>query len=172
MSLFRFLLVISVESTLLRAGYGQHFSQAQYPILLAAEAQILGIPFVSPLCQRLKLFEQRMRMIFQTTVDRFVDLVQRFVDFQTRQLEGGLPFRLQDRPDGGCIPCQDPIFSKLLLVRADSRLVLTRFLFDLESLLCYLLLNLADATPPFFSSLAKELSSLRMGLCTALRKCK
>ena len=111
-------------------------------------------------------------MIFQTMVHRFVDLGQRFVDFQAGQLEGGLPFSLQNGPDGCCISCQNLVFSNLLLARGGSCLVLTRFLFDLERLLCYLTLNLADATPPFFSSLARELSFLRIGLCTALRKCK
>lgn len=84
----------SSPPTLLRAGHVQNSGQAKYPILLAAEAQILCIPFVSPLCQYLNLFEQRMRMIFQTVVHRFVDLGQRFVDFQARQFEGGLPFSL------------------------------------------------------------------------------
>jgi hypothetical protein len=154
----------SSPPTLLRVGCVQNSSQAQYPILLAAEAQILGIPFVSPLCQHLNLFEQRMRVIFQAVIQRFVDLGQRFVDFQARQFEGGLPFSLQNGPNGGCIPFQDAVFSNLLLAWGGNSLVLTLFLLSLGRLLFYLALNLADATPPFFSSLARELSSSRIGL--------
>lgn len=154
----------SSPPTLLCAGYVQNSSQAQDPILLAAEAQILCIPFVSPLCQPSNLFEQRMRMIFQTVTHRFVDVGQRFVDFQARQFEGGLPFSLQNGPDGSCIPFQDAVFSNLLLAWGGNSLVLTLFLLNLGRLLFYLTLNLADATPPFFSSLARELSSSRIGL--------
>ena len=154
----------SSPPTLLRAGYVQNSGQAQYPILLAAEAQVLCIPFVSPLCQHLNLFEQRMRMILQTVIHRFVDLSQRFVDFQAGQFEGGLPFSLQNRPDGGCIPFQDTVFSNLLLAWGGNSLVLTLFLLNLGSLSFYLALNPADTTPPFFSSLARELSSSRIGL--------
>ena len=149
---------------LLRAGYVQNSGQAQHPVLLAAEVLISCIPFVSPLCQHLNLFEQRMRMILQTVIHRFVDLSQRFVDFQARQFKGGLPFSLQNRPDGGCIPFQDAVFSNLLLAWGGNSLVLTLFLFNMGSLLFYLTLNPADATPPFFSSLARELSSSRIGL--------
>lgn len=103
-------------------------------------------------------------MILQTVIHRFIDLSQRFVDFQARQFEGDLPFSLQDRPDGGCIPVQNTVFSNLLLVWGGNSLVLTLFLLNLGSLSFYLTLNLADATPPFFSSLARELSSSRIGL--------
>jgi len=157
--------------TLLCAGYVQNSSQAQYPILLAVEAQILCIPFVSPLCQYLNLFEQRMRMTFQTVIHRCVDLGQRFVDFQARQFEGCLPFSLQHRPDGGGIAFQDTVFANLRRAGGGNRRVLTLFLLNLGRLSCYLPLDLADATPPFFSSLARELSASRSGLCTALRKC-
>ena len=111
-------------------------------------------------------------MLLQTILHRCGDLSQRFVDFQARQFEGSLTFSLQHRPDGGGIPCQDAVFSYLLRAAGGNSLVLTLFLRNLGRLLCYLPLDLADATPPFFSSLAKELSASRMGLCTALRKCK
>ena len=103
-------------------------------------------------------------MIFQTVTHRCVDLGQRFVDFQARQFEGRLPFSLQNGPDGGCIPFQDAVFPNLLLAWGGNTLVLTLFLLNLGGLLFYLTLNLADATPPFFSSLARELSSSRIGL--------
>ncbi len=154
----------SSPPTLLRVGYVQNSSQAQYPILLAAEAQILGIPFVSPLGQPLNLCEQRMWMICQAVIQRFVDPSQRFVDFQARQFEGGLPFSLQNGSNGSCISFQNAVFSHLRLAWGGDSLVLTLFLLSLGRLLVYLALNLADATPPFFSSLARELSSSRMGL--------
>ena len=47
----------SSPPTLLRAGYVQNSGQAQHPILLAAEAQVLGLPLVSLLCQHLNFCE-------------------------------------------------------------------------------------------------------------------
>lgn len=135
--------------TLLRAGHIQNLGQAQYPVLLTAETLILAIPLVPPLRQRLNLLKQRMGMVLQTATHRIVNLLQRFVDFQTGQLERCLPFGLQNRPDGSCIAFQCLLLSLLLL--------------GLGIQLFYLTLDLADATSPFFSSLARELSSSRMG---------
>lgn len=135
--------------TLLRAGHTQNLGQPQHPILLTAETLILRIPLVPPLGQCLNLLDQGMEMILQTATRRTINLSQRFVDFQTGQFEGGLSFGLQDGPDSGCVAIQG--------------LLVPNLLFGLRVQLLYLTLNLTDAAPPFFSSLAMELSSLWMG---------
>jgi len=95
-------------------------------------------------------------MVLQTAGHQSINPGQGLVDLQTSQPKGRLAFQLQNRSDGSRV--------------AHQGFLVALFLLSCGREFLYSALDGTDTTPPFFSSLLRELSSSHTGFWTALRK--